>query len=366
MRSMDNTDVGLELLAGFIRNMPLCLNEMQRIKDPKTLPKKVYMITEGSGRGRGNTDINLRESAKFYTVPISTGEKQLVTDQDEGGANNRVIAIRVKDGDTMIPNAPLFCQDVLDKSWGHAAKPWIEAIKDLDYDAIKGEVLQTAEQFKKQGKAEKQAIAAGIILVADRLAEQYIFHDGVRLTAEDLRPILKDDTEVDDRQRAYDAMCSLISENGNNFINGSFTPNGRVWGKIMDANGDHIAFNADVFNEEMRKRNFDPSMFADWAIEHGIFEDGRVNRDGSKRGDGKHKTVKTRIEPGKPPVWCWMINMTIDPSIHPDNTDNNPPGSTPFGFTKVDNEWPGDQAKNPTENQTENATEMYAQESLNV
>lgn len=325
MRSMDNTDTGLELLAGFVHNMPLCLNEMQRIKDPKTLPKKVYMITEGSGRGRANIDVNLRDSAKFCTFPISTGEKPIVTDQDEGGANNRVVAIRVKDGDTLVKDAPKFCQDVLDKSWGHAALPWIEGIKDLDYDALKTEILGIVERLKARGKAEKQAIAAGIMLVADRLAEEIIFHDGVRLTEDDIFPYLKDDTFVDDRLRAYDVMCSMISENSNSFVAGSYTPNGRIWGKMQNG-GDTVIFDSTIFSDEMRKRGFDPSMYVDWAIEKGVIEDGR------KYGDHRHLARRLRIDPrAKGGTLCYVIDMTATPTGMVVDE-----GVTPPGFTKAD------------------------------
>lgn len=321
MRSMDNTDVGLELLAGFVKNLPLCLNEMQRIKDPKTLPKKVYMITEGSGRGRGNTDINLRESAKFSTIPISTGEKPLVSELDEGGANNRVVAIRVKDGDTLIENPIQFCAEVLDKSWGHAAKPWIEGIKDLDYDAIKAEVMQTVASLKAKGKSEKQAVAAGVLLVADRLAEEIIFKDGVRLTEDDIAPFLKEDTFVDDRMRAYDVMCSIISENNNNFVSDHYQPNGKVWGKFLDG-GNTLLFNSTIFNEEMRKRGFDPSMYVDWAIEAGVIEDGR------KYGDHRSKYRRLRINPSDKSA----------PTVYQIHMDTTPKGLIPDGFASANEE----------------------------
>lgn len=323
MRTMDSTKTGLEVLAGFIRHMPLCLNEMQRVKNPKDNPKLVYMITEGGGRVRGAKDGGLRNTLSWACVPISTGEGQIVTIEDEGGANNRVIAIRVKDGDSLIPEAKQFCLDVLNKSYGHAAKPWIEGIQGLDYEALSAEVIEISKRLKAKGKAEKQCDAAAVLLVADHLAEEIIFKDGVRISEDDILPFLKDESYVDDRLRAYDVVCSLISENTNNFVTNENPDPNRTWGKIED-DGKKVCFDKNILEPLLRERKIDPSLFIDWCIDHKIVEDGRL------KGDHQHKAIKMRIRKSSP--WCYVFDMTVEP----DGASNTVPGSVPNGFTKVE------------------------------
>lgn len=315
MRTMDSTKTGLEVLAGFIRHMPLCLNEMQRVKNPKENPKLVYMITEGGGRTRGAKDGGLRNTLSWSCVPISTGEGQIVTAEDEGGANNRVIAIRIKDDDALIPNGKEFCGNVLDKSWGHAAKPWIEGIKDLDYDALRKEIIEISSRLQAKGKAEKQSDAAAVLLVADRLAEEIIFKDGIRITEDDILPFLKDKNFVDDRLRAYEVVCSLISENANNFVTNENREPAKTWGKFED-DGNKVYFDKNILEPTLRERKIDPSLFIDWCIDHKVVEDGRL------KGDHQHKAIRTRIRKSTP--WCYVFDMTVDPT-----------GRVPAGYKEV-------------------------------
>ena len=56
VRSFSSTGVGMEVLAGFLRNLPVCLDELGTAKRDDEFDKIIYLLGEGQGKTRGRCE----------------------------------------------------------------------------------------------------------------------------------------------------------------------------------------------------------------------------------------------------------------------------------------------------------------------
>lgn len=308
MRNMNATKVGMEVLAGFAHNLPLCLNELQTIQNEKDFAERVYNICECTGRLRGSRSGGLQRSYSWRLMALSCGEQQIVTDADREGANSRVVEILVDHmlfGDPEKGEPQKFCANVLDKSYGHAGPMFIAGLKNEDKNTLTSDFVRITSELTAAGKSPKQADTGALILIADRLAEKYVFQDGVTLSAEDIMPFLKEQNEIDDNKKAFDVLKSMVSENINKFTKGDVEPKGQVWGKIED-NGETVNFDQRVFDSELKARGYDAKRFLAWCLDNKIVEDGRTE---SHRSVAKQKVFVK----GGARTWAYVFHIDVVP-----------------------------------------------------
>lgn len=323
MRNMNSTKVGLEVLAGFARNLPLCLNELQTIQNLKDFDDIVYALVECSGKTRGAAGGGLRRGYTWRLFILSCGEMQIVTDASREGANSRVLEIMVDHmlyGDPEKSEPQRFCSEVLDKSYGHAGPMFVKGLKNEDMNALSEEFVQITSELIKAGKAPKQADTAALMLVADRLAEKYVFQDGVTLKIKDILPYLKDQETIDDNKKAYEVIRSMISEKATSFTMEKpekYTdskgvekerlvmtpPRGDTLGKVSD-NGNTVYFIKQKFDTMIKERGFDAKRVIAWCVEHGV-----VTGCG-KYGHENQKQVV--VYPGMNATWCYAFDLSDD------------------------------------------------------
>ena len=329
MRNMNSTKVGLEVLAGFAHNLPLCLNELQTVQNLKDFDDIVYVLVECAGKTRGAAGGGLRKTYSWRLFIISCGEMQIVTDASREGANSRVLEILVDHmlyGDPEKGEPQRFCSEVLDKSYGHAGPMFVKGLKNEDMNALSEEFVKITSELIKHGKVPKQADTAALMLIADRLAEKYVFQDGIVLTIDDVLGYLKDQETIDDNRKAYEAVKSLISENINNFAverivtrrdqNGNeyetteiTEPRGRVWGKIADS-GKTVMIDQRIFNTELKELGYDAMRTIRWCLEKNLVEDGHTASHTSA-------TKQKRFTPGGPKTWCYVFHFNEDSADDP-------------------------------------------------
>ena len=69
----------------------------------------------------------------------------------------------------------------------------------------------------KSDTTEKQAMAAALILTADHLATEWIFQDGMALSAGELGEFLKSKASVSLAERGYETPCGWVATNSSKF-----------------------------------------------------------------------------------------------------------------------------------------------------
>lgn len=267
-RPLKSTNVGLEQLAVFTCNLPLCLDELQSIQDKRNFDDIIYSLCEGSGKTRGSKNGGLRYSPTWKNAIITTGEMPIVGSASKAGAMNRVIELEC-DG-AIIPDAKKVHRTI-SANYGHAGREFIDALADKETeDQIEAEQQELFETLSVVG-TDKQALSASILLVADHLAERVIFKDGVTLTADDVLPYLRTQDDVDTGKRMHEYLLEWIAENKNGFIiDGNLeTFKGHSVFGCIDTDGagnvQHVWIINKAFLTAMADGNFSADSYLSWA-----------------------------------------------------------------------------------------------------
>ena len=289
--SFKSTQVGFELSAGFLRNIPMFIDELQLAKDSKgKITFNVYELAAGVGKIRGTKTLGLATVPKWNICFITSGETPLVSDHDGAGALNRVIEVECTARQRCIEDGHATA-NALKANYGFGGKLFI-----LNYLRNDGEkkAKELYEKFYMECMAdqatEKQAMAAATILTADTLASEWIFGD-TPLTAADMQEFIKTAESVSLSERGYRYLCDWVHINHNNFMTEeSSAVSGQCYGKIEQ----------DISNPDYKIAYIYPSIFAKACEENAINPKALLSHlrskdlilyDKSRRGNKKMKQM---------------------------------------------------------------------------
>lgn len=268
-RPLKSTNVGLEQLAIFTCNLPLCLDELQSIQGRGSFDDIVYALCEGSGKTRGARNGGLRASPSWKNCIITTGEMPIINTGSKAGAMNRVIEIECK---TKLFPDPKAMHKAVTANYGFAGKRFVEALSDEKVlEEIETEQQEIFERLSEIG-TDKQALSASILLAADHAAERIIFQDGVTLTEDDIMPYVKSTQDVDSGRRAHEYLLEWIAENRLGFVVDDDTEavHGRsILGCVeTDKESGHaktVWIIGKSFNQALLDGGFNPDSYLSWA-----------------------------------------------------------------------------------------------------
>ena len=272
IHTFNSTYVGQEMMAGFCNSLPLCLDELQCIKDRKDFDRLIYMLTEGIGKGRGAKTGGLQRIQTWKNCIMTTGEQPITTGASGGGAVNRIIEIDCKDEKLFAD--PQTVADTVRRNYGHAGRLFVDKLSE-DTDTAKNAYKRFYGLLSQGSSTEKQAMAGAMILTADYLTDLWIFQDGNTIKIEDIRQYLTDKSDVDANARALDWLMDFAASNQQRFD--PEDDHGETWGVIRDG---YICIIKSVFDREMMNEGFNPSSFVSWAKRQGLLdsESGRITK----------------------------------------------------------------------------------------
>lgn len=92
LRTWDSTRVWIERAAGVLGNLPLLLDDTKRARRPEDVGRTLYDLASGSGRGRGSVG-GLRDTGRWRTVLLSTGEAPATSFTQDGGTRARTLGL---------------------------------------------------------------------------------------------------------------------------------------------------------------------------------------------------------------------------------------------------------------------------------
>ena len=296
VRNFNSTIVGLETAAGFFNSAPLCVDELQVVKNRRDYDDIIYMLSEGQGRSRGSKDGTFQQIKSWQNTIITTGEMPITSDFSGAGAISRIIEISC--GKERLLSDYRGLSDTLSHNWGFAGKEFVEGLTPQVLEAAKKVQEEYRAAFEASATTEKLALSASLILTADALAELLIWHTGTSLSAVDLAKYLPTEKEVDTNQRALEWLYGTIAENESKFdFSGDSIPR-EVWGEYKTDGYDRpgVAIIASVLSRIMPEAGFNATAFRQWAATEGY-----LRRD----AEGK-STFMVRLH-GKPPTRCvWL------------------------------------------------------------
>lgn len=290
IKTFNSTSVGLEMAAGFCNSLPLCLDELQIVRERGNFDKTIYMLTEGIGKGRGAKNGGLQRTMTWKNCILTTGEMPITNPESGGGAVNRIIEIDCKEEKLFRDPRAVANSVRMNYGWaGHFFVTYLQKPENLE----KAKELYQGfyAELTKGESTEKQAMAAALILTADAMTADTVYQDGLRIEVEDIAKYLTSRHEVDANARALNWIYDFVATNSNRF-GGADVP-GEIWGEIC---GKYIYIIKSVFDEKMKAAGFNPQSFLSWAMQRGIL---------ATSNDGRNRTTKKkRVKGTNLASWC--------------------------------------------------------------
>lgn len=260
------TDVGHELTAAFVNNLPLGIDELQIISDKKKFDELIYTLCEGTGKKRGTQNAGLQKVGKWRNCILTTGEFPITSGSSGGGAVNRVIGIDCKDI-KLIENPVLFLE-VINNNYGHAGKIFVENLLTEQGEKLARTAydLVLKQLSADEDSTQKQISAAALIIVADRLANEWIFKSKTVLKNEDVKQFLATKSQVSAHNRALKFLYDQVGVNIKKFKHDT-DYSGEVWGTVDD---EYIYIIKSQFDKMLEDKGYSSAAFLSWAKDKGV------------------------------------------------------------------------------------------------
>ena len=320
IKTFGGTKVSQEIYASFCGNVPILLDDLQIISDRRTFDDIIYMLCEGTSKGRGTKDGGLQRQRLWSSTIITTAEMPIVQSNSGGGAAVRTIEVNYG-GEPLFPDSRNVAE-TLKQNYGFAGRKFIEALADEETLQVLRDIQRNFYTRLSGDIQDKQVLSASILLAADKLADKAIFHDGKALTVEEVRPYLITKEQADVNARAYNWLTGFIGGNPKRFESGE-TNNGELWGSISDG---ICYFNRTFFDRIMQTEGYSPSSFLTWAERNS-----KIIREYHGKGSNNNRlTVRKKIGDAK--VACVAIVLPAEDDDQPDRTEQID------GFTVVNDE----------------------------
>lgn len=265
----------LELQMDFRNSFPMLIDDMAQIKNryDGDFSELVYMLCSGKGKDRANRDLGINRSSTWHNAILTNGEHSLITDTMQGGAINRVIDMEIDE--TAIFQDGNRTSRTLADNFGFCGHDFIEAVNRIGFDEIRRmydgfrQQLVELQKENEAEKEEKQILPMALLLTADKIATDELFHDGIYMNVEFYFDILKDKQSVSEGDRAYQFIMDMVQVHiaqfkpGYQTVDGDNVYRGDIWGDIKDG---YVNIIPAVFNQRFCvPGNFNRAAFCSWA-----------------------------------------------------------------------------------------------------
>lgn len=284
IQTFNSTLVGREKLAAFLNHLPLMVDELQLARDSRgRLMFDVYALAEGVGRTRGTKTGGIDRTPTWANCILTTGETPITNAGSGAGAVNRVIEIECKSGEKIIEDGHTV-SNALKKNHGFAGKEFVQKL--YQGDNVQSAASLYHKYFKElsdNDTTEKQAMAAAVIVAADQLVTEWIFHDGRSLTVEEISRFLASRAAVSSGERGYRYMCDWVTQNANRLRPG--VEQGEVYG-VLDDRGEWAYVIGSVFRRAAEDAGFSSTALLSWLRERGLIQTRGRNNTRGKRVNG--------------------------------------------------------------------------------
>ena len=179
--SWNSTQVGLETRAHILSDLPFCVDEAGVAED-RARTAAVYMLVNGVGRARGQKDGGLRSMLGWRTTVLSTGERELVADDANTGAQIRVLQCPVDGVGSWGATEVEAFNAAVASHHGHVGARWLQGLQDLsdeDWSALRATSRKLASEIAALGGGgggirARQAAYIAVLMVTERLAHQLL------------------------------------------------------------------------------------------------------------------------------------------------------------------------------------------------
>ncbi|MBP3805468.1 MAG: DUF927 domain-containing protein [Oribacterium sp.] len=267
-----STDVALEAKANALNNLPMIIDDTANTTayTRDNFENMVYNIASGKGKSRSDINIGLRHENCWHLIALTSGESPLSSFVSQGGAINRILEVKA---DTKLYDDFTSVIECVSSNYGFAGKRFVDAVQSMSDEDLKQQFKEIKNKVQEAvpDAMQKQSLSLSAILLADKIATDYIFKDGIYLNIDDASEVLVDPEELSPNERAYEYICGKIAMNPSRF--NPLYELTEQWG-VSDGKSAYIYHPA--FIKLCRDGKINKKTFCDWAIKEGVLiPDGR-------------------------------------------------------------------------------------------
>ena len=268
-----STQNAFEIRLDILNHLPLMMDDLSKVRDKlnDNFTDLIYLLCSGKGKDRSNVDLGLNKVKTWQCTILSNMERPLAAETMRGGAINRILDFEMQDG--YIFESGNAVVEILSDNYGFAGPRFVDYLKGIPYETLQIKRREfeklIKEEAEKQGsvKEEKQILPLSVLLLADKIATDLIFDDGIYLDIPTMVANLKDVNEVSEGRRAYDTIIDYVKVNINRFS--EVNNNGECWGFIEDY---YVNINPAVLKNIASKENFSVKAFCSWAKKENLLK----------------------------------------------------------------------------------------------
>lgn len=217
--SINNTLFALECRAYFLQNLPFSGDELQNVnKYEINNDTLIYMIANGSGKGRGDKDQVIKKQKNWALNMITTGEDKITKDNSHGGSKVRCIEIE-NDEDIFDLENITDLANLIKENYGFAGKKFIEYVISQGKDNLTERYKKIRDEFMKNNSNldGKQINAISLLKLSNQLTTECIFTNEEPISDTYLLSLVKKEQEISVAERAKEYLLNAISMNKMNF-----------------------------------------------------------------------------------------------------------------------------------------------------
>ena len=268
--SSNNTQNYYIHIATFMKNLTCFFDELQIIKGSKELNTNnlIMDLCNGTEKGRLDKNSDAKNVHVWYGNFIFTNNDRLVKENAGEQVYNRVLDIEITE--QIIKNGSEVAK-IIKNNYGFAGKIFIDYIQKVGLEKIEQMFGNfTQKILEKTPATTKKANILAIILTADRLVNECIFHDDA-LLIEDIFEYIDNKDEIKTSFLAKEYVISLVNTNQNKFGENVY---GEFWGKSTPIYEE---------NEQIQKYYIDKQILIR-ELAKGGFDFNTVKKEWSKSG----------------------------------------------------------------------------------
>lgn len=324
--SFNATQVGLERMASFFNDIPMGLDERQSAGNGQGvqayLEKIVYMLSNGTGRLRGEKTGGVQAVKNWKTVVLATGEEPIVVSSTQDGVVNRSIELTNAPFDDRVSAGRIYREST--QNYGHAAVAFIDAIVRMGRDEVEARYNTFYDAIRESGLTDNYSHIGytAVVATADYILSRYVFdiaeQEADVLALEMARKVLAENqvnSKRDVNMEALEAIKEWIVANRSSFDGyASKSSQFHTYGFYNEA-AKEMCIYPSALKDFLTKSNFSEGKTLQYLKENGII----------KAEPGKN-TVKRMCHGEKVRVVCFnWLKMTDE-----DQSTGSPYAQVPY------------------------------------
>ena len=327
IHSVDNTANAVEGILAVLHNIPLILEDANNLSERKQreMQSLIMKICNGIGKGRMRKDLSMAETSWWYTTGIITSENRIIKDCHNTGSVNRVLMLRgTNEKECPYNRDGLNASELLnffEENHGFGGRAFVQAVMEIGEEKIKERLQEIREEVQRKvnetNKSEGQIEPVSVMLLADEIAEEHIFQDGIRISLDEAISWMADEKTANQNERFYDSLMDSVVQNSGKFENLGLTVDMNVqqyWGRYFnDEKGERVAVLPKVLKQLADEENLDMKLFLESLDEKGLLE---------KDADGNYtKNVYSRLLQKGTRMYVIYMKKRENQEAAPENED---------------------------------------------